>query len=252
MPDSDNNNKIDQPKDISRREFLSTAAAGFVAISAIGIGGMGFVRPPTNPISRESGGVIFPDPTLCIGCLTCEVACSDVHKKAGMSSVSRIRIFNEPETKVDPEIVKNYPGRGSFFQHVCLQCPDSPCLPVCPVDALRVEPKTGARIIDEKACIACGRCAEGCPFDVRAETLATNQLATGQKTRITYDPAKNVFTKCDLCYFRDEGPACVEKCPVNIRIKQGIVKSDRLCLDVPKADKDHFATLREQQTVKKG
>jgi Fe-S-cluster-containing hydrogenase component 2 len=168
-----------------------------------------------------------------------------------MSSVSRIRIFNEPEIKVDPEVLKNYPDRGSFFQHVCLQCPDAPCLPVCPVDALRVDPKTGARIIDEKACIACGRCAAGCPFDVRAEMVATNQITSGQKTRITYDPAKNVFTKCDLCYFREEGPACVEKCPVNIRIKQGIVKSDRLCLDAPTSDKAHFVELREQQTVKK-
>jgi Fe-S-cluster-containing hydrogenase component 2 len=56
-----------------------------------------------------------------------------------------------------------------------------------------------------------------------------------QHTRLTYDPQKNVYTKCDLCFWRDGGPACVERCPVNIRIKQGMIKSDHLCLDKPPA-----------------
>ncbi|MBI1801587.1 MAG: 4Fe-4S dicluster domain-containing protein [Chloroflexi bacterium] len=237
-------------KDLSRREFLTTTAAGFVALGAVGLGGFGVLKTPNTSIDRESGGVIFPDPTLCIGCLTCEVACTDAHKKAGLSSVSRIRIFDEPATQVDPEVLKNYPGRGSFIQAPCLQCPESPCLPVCPVNALQIEPKTGARVINEQTCIACGRCAQACPFEVRAERVATNQLTVGQKTRITYDPLKNVFTKCDLCYFRPEGPACIERCPINIRIKQGILKSDRMCLDGPKSDQAHFLKLRDQQTVK--
>ncbi len=240
-----------ETKQVSRREFLSTAVGGFVAVSAIGISGVDFLKPPVTPIDRESSGVIFPDPTLCIGCLTCEVACTEAHVQAGMSGISRIRIFNEPKTQVNPEIVKNYPGRGSFIQQPCLQCPDSPCLPVCPTNALHVDQKTGARVINEKACIACGRCAEACPFDVRSEAVATDQMVVGQKTRITYDPQKNVFTKCDLCYFREEGPACVQRCPINIRIKQGIVKSDHLCLDLPKSNEAQFQKIKDQQTVKK-
>jgi Fe-S-cluster-containing hydrogenase component 2 len=86
---------------------------------------------------------------------------------------------------------------------------------------------------------------------VRSEAVATNEKIFGQKTRITYDPQRNVFTKCDLCYFRAEGPACVQKCPINIRIKQGIVKSDHLCLDAPKADEARFIQMKEQQTVKR-
>ncbi|MBI5302224.1 MAG: 4Fe-4S dicluster domain-containing protein [Chloroflexi bacterium] len=251
MQKTNPNTEGNPKKDYSRREFIATAASGFVAISMIGISGVNFFKSAVTPIERESSGVIFPDPTLCIGCLTCEVACSDAHRQVGMSTVSRIRIFNEPNVKLDPEITKNYPGRGSFIQQPCLQCPDSPCLPVCPVNALLVEPKTGARVINEKTCIACGRCAEACPFPVRAETIATNELTVGQKTRITYDPQKNVFTKCDLCYFREEGPACVQKCPINVRIKQGIVKSDHLCLNLPKSDKAQFSKMKEQQTVNK-
>lgn len=252
MGDTNGNKSNGEGKPVSRREFIATTASGFVALSMIGISGIDFVKPSVTPIDRESSGVIFPDPTLCIGCLTCEVACSEAHRQVGMSDLTRIRIFNEPATKVDAEILKNYPGRGSFIQQPCLQCPDSPCLPVCPVNALHVDPKTGARVINEKTCITCGRCAEACPFDVRSESVATNEKVFGQKTRITFDPQKNVYTKCDLCYFREEGPACVQKCPINIRIKQGIVKSDHLCLNLPKSDETQFTKMKEQQAVQKG
>jgi Fe-S-cluster-containing dehydrogenase component len=248
-----NNKQTTNSSDVSRREFIRTTAAGFVALGAIGVAGVDFLKSPVSPIDRDSSGVIFPDPTLCIGCLTCEVACTEAHKEVGLAAIARIRIFNEPATKVDPEITKNYPGRGNFLQHVCMQCPDAPCLPVCPVNALHVDAKTGARVIDEKTCIACGRCAASCPFDVRSETAATNQTVFGQKTRITYEPKTNVYTKCDLCSFRPEGPACVQKCPINIRIKQGIVKVEegRMCLSLPKSDKATWSKLRDMQIVKK-
>ncbi len=251
MQGSDRNVNETEPKTLTRREFLATAASGFVAIGAIGLGGIDWLKSPVLAIDRPSSGVVFPDPSLCIGCLTCEVQCTDVHRKAGMAAVARIRIFNEPATQVAPEILKNYPGRGSFIQQPCLQCPDAPCVSVCPVNALHIEPKTGARVINENACIACGRCAEACAFPVRSESVATNEMVYGQKTRIVYDPQKNVFAKCDLCYFRDGGPACVDKCPVNIRIRQGIVKSDHLCLELPKSDQTQFLKMKEQQTVKK-
>ena len=60
-----------------------------------------------------------------------------------------------------------------------------------------------------------------------------------------------MYAKCDLCYFRPEGPACIEKCPINIRIKQGIIKSDRMCLDMPKSDPARFQQMQQQQTTKK-
>ena len=47
------------------------------------------------------------------------------------------------------------------------------------------------------------------------------------------------------------GPACVERCPVNVRIRQGVLKLEagRLCLDLPKVeDKATWDKLRAQQT----
>lgn len=223
------------PEKVSRREFLKQASAGTFALVAIGAGFNGIVKSkPAEPIP-ESNGFILPDPTLCIGCLTCEVICSHVHEEQGLSSLPRIRIFNDPKTVVNPIIRDNFGDRGQFHQSPCLMCPDAPCHYVCPADALVVEPTTGARYVSENKCIACGRCAEACPFPTLPESDAVNGETHDQRTRLTYDPDKNVYTKCDLCFWRDGGPACVERCPVNIRIKQGMIKSDHLCLDKPPA-----------------
>ncbi|MBI2888025.1 MAG: 4Fe-4S dicluster domain-containing protein [Chloroflexi bacterium] len=236
-------------QEVTRREFLRQMGAGAAAVTFFSLGVAGQARGPAFPPMAEATGVVFPDPSLCIGCLTCEVVCSRAHEEVGLSGVPRIRIYDDPSIKLHPEIIRNYPDRGAFFQEPCLQCPEAPCLPVCPVDALRVEPKTQARIIDESTCIACGRCERACPFTAVDENRATNREVLGQASRITFDPKKNVYVKCDLCYFREGGPACVERCPVNIRIRQGIVKSDILCLDLPASTSEVFQKLRQQQAA---
>jgi len=237
-----------EPADPSRRDFLKGAApvVAFIALEAIG--GLGIANGATPKSTKPAQGVIFPDPSLCIGCLTCEVICSHEHKDQGLSDVPRIRIFDDPTTEVAPVIKAAYPDRGQFHQEPCLQCPTAECLYVCPVDALQVEPRTGARFIREDTCVSCGRCQEACPFPITDETKATNQLTFDQHTRITYDPVADTMAKCDLCYWRNGGPACVERCPVNIRIRQGIIQSDHLCLEAPASTPETWAKLRTFQT----
>ncbi|HEY6203102.1 MAG TPA: hypothetical protein VI056_08655 [Candidatus Limnocylindria bacterium] len=237
--------------DVSRRDLLRGAApiVAFVALEALG--GTAVASAATPRTAKFAEAVVFPDPTLCIGCLTCEVICSQEHKRAGLSDVPRIRIFNDPQTKVDPLIQAAYPDRGQFHQEPCLQCPTAECLYVCPVDALQVEPRTGARFIREDTCVSCGRCNEACIFPTSDLTNATNHGdSPPQKSRITYDPVADTFAKCDLCFWRDGGPACVERCPVNIRIRQGIIKTEpgRLCLDAPASTKETWNKLRALQT----
>ncbi len=237
--------------DVTRRDLLRGAApiVAFVALSALGGAAVASGATPTT--TKLSSGVIFPDPTLCIGCLTCEVICSQEHKKVGLSDAPRIRIFNDAAVKIDPVIQAAYPDRGSFHQEPCLQCPTAECLYVCPVDALQVEPRTGARFIKEDTCVSCGRCNEACIFPTSDMALATNQgQSQPQTSRITYDPGADTFTKCDLCFFREGGPACVERCPINIRIREGVIKTEpgRLCLAAPEATKDTWNKLRAFQT----
>ncbi len=243
-----------QGADVSRRGLLKSAApiVAFIALEAIG--GIGSAKAATPTATQQSSGVIFPDPTLCIGCLTCEVRCGQVHEQAGLSSVPRIRIFDYPSVRVDAAVRTAYPDRGSFHQEPCLQCPTAECLYVCPVEALRVDPKTGARYIKEETCVSCGRCNEACIFPVSDLANATNLKATPtppQTSRITYDPEADTFAKCDLCFWREAGPACVEACPINVRIKQGVIKLDdpnRLCLAAPASDMANWGRLKSFQT----
>ncbi len=238
-----------QPSEVTRRDLIKTAAAPVVAFIALeAIGGLGLGGTPAPIAKRTTDAVVFPDPTLCIGCLTCEVICGQVHRQEGLSDVPRIRIFNDPTTKVSPVIQAAYPDRGSFHQEPCLQCPTAECLYVCPVNALQVDPKTGARFIKEDTCVTCGRCANACPFPVSPESMATDQLTYNQVSRITYDPIVDTYAKCDLCYWREGGPACVERCPVNVRIRQGVIQSDHLCLEAPKNDLANWNKLRQIQT----
>ena len=237
--------------DVSRRDFLRGAApiVAFVALEALG--GAAVASAATPKTTKVAQGVIFPDPQLCIGCLTCEVICSQEHKRVGLSDVPRIRIFNDPAVKVDPAIQAAYPDRGSFHQEPCLQCPTAECLYVCPVDALQVEPRTGARFINEQTCVSCGRCNEACIFPSSDMAIATNQgQSPPQTSRITYDVVADTYTKCDLCFWREGGPACVERCPINVRIRQGVIKTDpgRLCLAAPEANKENWNKLRAFQT----
>ena len=127
-------NAANRPGDPSRRAFLKQTGALAASTALVGLGVAGLVAGPAFPTIAEAGGVIMPDPGLCIGCLTCEVACSDVHREAGLSDVPRIRIYNRADVLVQPQIIASFGERGHFFQHVCVQCPDAPCLPVCPVD----------------------------------------------------------------------------------------------------------------------
>jgi anaerobic carbon-monoxide dehydrogenase iron sulfur subunit len=234
---------------LSRRDFVKRAGAAATVVALVGVGVPGIVKGTAFPRMADAGGVIMPDPGLCIGCLSCEVACSDVHREIGLSEVPRIRIYDLKWVDVEPQIVQNYGARGQFMQQVCLQCPDAPSLPVCPVDAVQVEPTTGARIIREDVCIACGKCEAACIFPTLDEELATGSERFEQFSRITHDRKKEVFAKCDLCYFRAEGPACIAQCPVNIRIHQGFIDSDVLCLDLGSGARETFGFMRQQQVV---
>src|SRR5436305_11093784 len=93
----------------TRRNVLkgATAAVGaFIAFEAIG--GVSLAAGTSPKSTQLANGVIYPDPSLCIGCLTCEVICSRVHKEQGLSDLPRIRIYNDPTTSVDPEVLAAY------------------------------------------------------------------------------------------------------------------------------------------------
>lgn len=121
---------------------------------------------------------ILITPDKCSGCRLCEIACSLEHEGIIWPEASRIRIY---------ELLP-----GVNVPHTCVQCPDYPCVEACNFDALGVNERTGAVLVNEDNCTECGACFLACP---------------GNVPRIL--PGKRSVVICDLC---GGNPKCVEVC----------------------------------------
>src|SRR5512140_3450666 len=216
----------DEP--LSRRRLVlgGLAAVGTAAVAA------GALGRAANAVSAPliSDRVVVADPSLCVGCLACEVNCSTWHASVGRSALPRIRVLADNTVKLTTQLAAYAPRRAGFTPQTCRQCYTPWCLPTCPTGGLQVDPQTGERYIDESRCVACGKCEVDCPVEWKG-TLAYQSRTISSK-RVAFDAQKNVFTKCDLCIGRDGGPICVERCPVNTAIKAGYIKSDHLALEL--------------------
>jgi Fe-S-cluster-containing hydrogenase component 2 len=108
----------------------------------------------------------------------CEIACSLHHEGKIWPETSRIRVF-----MLVP---------GVEIPHLCVQCSDYPCVNSCPFEALSIDEKTGAVIVDVERCTACGVCIRECPGNVPH-----------------LHPNRKHVVICDLC---GGSPECVEIC----------------------------------------
>ncbi|MCX7147141.1 MAG: 4Fe-4S dicluster domain-containing protein [Sulfuritalea sp.] len=120
------------------------------------------------------------DPNKCTGCLQCEMACSFENHGVFNISKSRIKVFD-------------FEHAGRKVPYTCTQCAEAWCMTACPVDAIRIDAGTGAKVVHEDVCVGCKVCTIACPFGT------VNYVAESGKVQ-----------KCDLC---GGDPACVTACP---------------------------------------
>ena len=168
-------------------------------------------------------GFVIADSRRCIGCFACQAACVENHHRVGLQAYPRLIVTYTPEGTMPLQ---------------CRHCEDAPCAIVCPVKAIGM--KNNSIVLNESVCIGCKMCGLACPFGViipGGTPLPTYGFNIGQYSYINTpyqsEPMhlremdqqevlsllawhlgqKKVAIKCDLCYFDEEGPACVRACP---------------------------------------
>jgi len=177
----------------------------------------------------------FTDPTVCIGCKACEVACKEWNQvpddgftwsgnsydntgHLGASTWRHVMFLEQDQAKGnqitgsmglsnpksaigDPQLEED-PFRWVFLSDVCKHCEEAGCLEACPTGSI-VRTEVGSVLVQNDVCNGCGYCVVSCPFGVidrRPEPL----------------PDAGGAFKCTFCYDRQKSglvPACAKVCP---------------------------------------
>jgi Fe-S-cluster-containing dehydrogenase component len=182
---------------LSRRQFLRATGLSVVALSAMS---PLLARGSATPliIVDQAEGLVIADPTRCVGCRRCELACTEFNDGEAKPSMARVKVarnlnFGPMGTPANQGNHGNW-GGGLIVQDMCKQCPHPvPCADACPNDAIVAKPPLNARVVDQEKCVGCRMCQRACPWDM-----------------ISFDESRNKATKCTLCEGR---PKCVEACP---------------------------------------
>jgi formate dehydrogenase iron-sulfur subunit len=166
----------------------------------------------------------FTDPTICIGCKACEVACKEWNEvpadgqvwtghsydnsgSLGASTWRHVK-FQELGRRLGPQVAGPMTGEAErpfgwlFLSDVCKHCGNAGCLEACPTGAI-MRTEVSSVYVQDDVCNGCGYCVVACPFGVIDRRPAPLPGAGGA-------------FKCTFCYDRQAGgltPACAKACP---------------------------------------
>jgi carbon-monoxide dehydrogenase iron sulfur subunit len=136
--------------------------------------------------------LVYVDPSKCVGCRSCEIACAVEH------SLSKNLFLSITEKPLPRKRIRVISVDNFTVPMRCMHCEDAPCIAVCPTGAME-KTAEGFVVVNSPKCIGCRMCMMACPFG-----------------HPIYDSLSKILIKCDHCPDRmKEGlpPACVEACP---------------------------------------
>jgi Fe-S-cluster-containing dehydrogenase component len=184
---------------MDRRTFLKTSATAGAAVLPINN-----AKAKAAKEGTEFTGVLV-DTTRCIGCRSCEVACSEANGNfvPDVKSDSALEKVRDTSDKQFTVVNRFNTDKGEVFvKRQCMHCWQPACAAACLVNAM-AKTKEGPVTWDGDKCMGCRFCMVSCPFDIpKAEYHSWNPR----------------IMKCDMCYERlQQGrkPACVEACPTD-------------------------------------
>ena len=147
------------------------------------------------------------DVSKCIGCKACQVACMEWNDLRDAIGENR-GVYDNPADLSDQSWtvmrfaeVEPAPGRLEWLirKDGCMHCADPGCLKSCPAPGAIVQYSNGIVDFHQEACVGCGYCVIGCPFNI---------------PRLS--PKDGKAYKCTLCSDRVAvglEPACAKVCP---------------------------------------
>jgi len=125
--------------------------------------------------------------------------------------------------------------REAFFPIMCMHCEhETPCVKVCPQQAVEVDKATGVVMQMPQRCLGCRYCMTACPYHARYFNWWDPSWPAGMEKSLNPGVSsrmRGVVEKCNLCHARlhsamekaaagkreidaaDYIPACVEACP---------------------------------------
>ena len=189
---------------MDRRDLLKTvgAAAG-TALVGSGLGAEPLAGAAAGSVGAVEPVGILVDTTKCIGCRSCEFACADAHRDAGVEFTEDVDFSVERTTDEKHWTVVNryQTDQGEVYAKTqCMHCLAPACASACLTRAMRKTPEGPVTWTPDR-CMGCRFCMISCPFDM---------------PKFQYQSANPRIEKCVMCSERlAEGklPACVESCP---------------------------------------
>ncbi len=172
----------------------------------------------------------------CDGCGACMIACAVENNvpPGHASATERTGITWMRVAAV--ESGQEYPAADvAFVPMFCQQCEnETPCISVCPQNAVEIDPATGIVGQIPQRCLGCRYCMTACPYHARYFNWRDPAWPEGMDRQLNPDVSprmRGVAEKCNFCHGRlhaakakaaakgsreidpaDYVPACVESC----------------------------------------